>query len=158
MSASLETTFLKLPHQSQTPDAAEVLADQIEQLGLGKDDIIYLDLLSNLAYMGRDAEGYSTEPTKGGKVWHIPGSLVAAARPRLRKQLDKLSAIRPACREATVMCGLPTPATCNDAAVEIRSTSTTSWRGKWQTCTWLCQPTARPVCWPPCPAARSSTP
>ena len=58
-----------------------------------------------------DAEGNSTEPTKVGKGWHIPGSLVAAARPRLRKQLDKLAAILPACGEATatVICGLPTP-------------------------------------------------
>ena len=109
VSASLETTFLKLPHQSQTPNAAEDLADQIELLGLGKDDIIYLDLLSNTAYMGTDAEGNSTEPTKVGKGWHIPGSLVAAARPRLRKQLDKLSAILRACGEASVICGLPTP-------------------------------------------------
>ena len=109
VSASLETTFLKLPHQSQTPDAAEVLADQIEQLELSKDDIVYLDLLSNSAYMGTDAEGNSTEPIRIGKEWHIPGSLVAAARPRLRKLLDKLSAICDACGEATILCGLPIP-------------------------------------------------
>ena len=70
------STFLRC-----TPDAAEDLADQIVLLGLGKDDIVYLDLLSNSAYMGTDAEGNSTEPTKVGKGWHIPGCLVAAARP-----------------------------------------------------------------------------
>ena len=80
VSASLETKFLKLPTQSQTPDAAEDLADKLSQLGLTKDDIVYLDLLSNLVYLGTDQDGNSIEPYKGeGKKWHISGSLVAAA-------------------------------------------------------------------------------
>ena len=55
--ASLETKFLKLPSQSQTPDAAEDLVDKLSQLGLTKDDIVYLDLLSNLVYLGTDQDG-----------------------------------------------------------------------------------------------------
>ena len=35
------------PHQSQTQDAAEVLADQIEKLEQSKDDFVYLDLISH---------------------------------------------------------------------------------------------------------------
>ena len=57
VSASLETKFLKLPSQSQTPDAAEDLVDKLSQLGLTKDDIVYLDLLSNLVYLGTDQDG-----------------------------------------------------------------------------------------------------
>ena len=57
VSASLETKFLKLPSQSQTPDAAEDLVDKLSQLGLIKDDIVYLDLLSNLVYLGTDQDG-----------------------------------------------------------------------------------------------------
>ena len=35
--------------------------------------------------------------------------MVAAAKPRIRKVLDRLSAIREACGTAKVICGLPIP-------------------------------------------------
>ena len=120
VSASLETKFLKLPTQSQTPDAAEDLADKLSQLGLTKDDIVYLDLLSNLVYLGTDQDGNSIEPYKGeGKKWHISGSLVAAAKPRIRWLLDKMAAIRESCGEARILCAIPIPCyvagrCCND--------------------------------------------
>ena len=51
LTASLETQFLKLPSQSQTQDATDDLADRLRELQLSKEDIIYLDLLSNQAYL-----------------------------------------------------------------------------------------------------------
>ena len=91
--ASLETTFLKLPHQSQMLEAAKDLADKLGQLGLTKDDVIYLDLISNLVFLGTDQDGNSIEPFKGeGRKWHISGSLVAADKPRIRRLLDKMAA------------------------------------------------------------------
>ena len=59
VSASLETKFLKLPSQSQTLEAAEDLVDKLSQLGLTKDHIVYLYLLSNLVYLGTDQDGMS---------------------------------------------------------------------------------------------------
>ena len=43
----METKFLKLPQQSQTPDAAEDLADELRSMELTGNDVVYLDLLSN---------------------------------------------------------------------------------------------------------------
>ena len=42
LAASLETKFLKLPTQSQTPDAAEDLADKLCSFELTGNDIVYL--------------------------------------------------------------------------------------------------------------------
>ena len=73
-------------------EAAEDLADKLGQLGLTKDDVIYLDLISNLVFLGTDQDGNSIEPFKGeGRKWHISGSLVAAAKPRIRRLLDKMA-------------------------------------------------------------------
>ena len=94
LAASLETKFLKLPQQSQTPDAAEDLADELRSMELTGNDVVYLDLLSNQVYLGTDEDGNSSEPFKDNhKKWHISGSLVAAAKPRIRKVLDRLSAV-----------------------------------------------------------------
>ena len=90
------------------PDAAEDLADKLSQLALTKNDIVYLDLLSNLVYLGTDQDGNSIEPFEGeGKKWHILGSLVAAAKPRLRRLLDKMATIRESCGEARILCAVP---------------------------------------------------
>ena len=86
------------------------MADKLSQLGLTKDDIVYLDLLSNLVYLGTDQDGNSIEPFKGeGKKWHISGSLVAAAKPRIYRLLDKMAAIRESCGEARILCAIPIP-------------------------------------------------
>ena len=58
VSASLVTKFLKLLHQSQTLDA-EDLADKLGQLGLTKDNVVYLDLISNLVYLDTNQDGNS---------------------------------------------------------------------------------------------------
>ena len=42
LAASLETQFLKLPPQSQTPEAAEDLADKLLPLELTESGIVYL--------------------------------------------------------------------------------------------------------------------
>ena len=89
LAASLETKFLKLPQQSQTPDAAEDLADELRSMELTGNDVVYLDLLSNQVYLGTDDDGNSSEPFKDDhKKWHISGSLVAVAKPQIRKVLD----------------------------------------------------------------------
>ena len=104
LTASLETQFLKLPSQSQTQDAAEDLADRLRELQLSQEDIVYLDLLSNQAYLGTDEDGNSTDPHKDSqKRWHITGSLVAAAKPRLRRTLERMVAIRDACGAAKII-------------------------------------------------------
>ena len=83
---------------------------ELRSFELTGNDIVYLDLLSNQVYLGTDDEGNSSEPFKDNpKKWHISGSLVAAAKPRIRKVLDRLSAIREACGTAKVICGLPIP-------------------------------------------------
>ena len=72
LSASLETQFLMLPPQSQTPEAAEDLADRLRQFELKEGDILCLDLLSNQVYLGTDEDGNSTEPHKDSQnKWHI---------------------------------------------------------------------------------------
>ena len=110
LAASLETQFLKLPPQSQTPEAAEDLADKLLPLELTESGIVYLDLLSNQVYLGTDKDGNSTEPYKDSQNrWHITGSLVAAAKPRLRRVLERLAAIKEACGNAKLIYGLPTP-------------------------------------------------
>ena len=108
LAASLETEFLKLPSQSQT-EAAEDLADKLLSLDLTNNDVVYLDLLSTLVYLGTDEDGNNSEPYKDRLGWHISGSLVAAVKPRLRRILEKMSAIREACGSARLICGLPTP-------------------------------------------------
>ena len=86
------------------------MADRLRELQLSKEDIVYLDLLSNQAYLGTDEDGNSTDPHKDSqKRWHITGSLVAAAKPRLRRTLERMVAIRDACGAAKIICGLPTP-------------------------------------------------
>ena len=110
LTASLETQFLKLPSQSQTQDAAEDLADRLREFQLSKEDIVYLDLLSNQVYLGTDVDGNSTDPHKDRQNrWHITGSLVPATKPRLRRILERMVAIRDACGAAKIICGLPTP-------------------------------------------------
>ena len=118
LAASLETKFLKLPHQSQTPEAAEDLADQLVGIGLTDQDVVYIDLLSNHVYLGTDEDGNSIEPFKDKKNrWPILGSLGAVAKPQLRRILDRLEAIRapwggktylpaanPALRRKAVLC------------------------------------------------------
>ena len=64
LAASLETKFLKLPTQSQTPDAAEDLADELRSFALTANNVVYLDLLSNQVYLGTNDNGNSSEPFK----------------------------------------------------------------------------------------------
>ena len=50
------------------------------------------------------------EPVKDArKKWHISGSLVAAAKPSIRRLLDRLAALKAACSEAKIICRLPIP-------------------------------------------------
>ena len=133
MAASLETKFKKLPPQSQTPEAAENLADKLLQFDLTENDIVYLDLLSNQVYLGTDEEGNSTDPYNDSQNrWHITGSLVAAAKPRLRRVLERLAAINEACGK-----------------VKTGITWTTSRKTRSGTSTRLLRSTVRPACWQP---------
>ena len=150
LAASLETKFKKLPPQSQTPEAAENLADKLLQFDLTENDIVYLDLLSNQVYLGTDEEGNSTDPYNDSQNrWHITGSLVAAAKPRLRRVLERLAAINEACGKVKLICGLPTPRYVEEAAAKTGITWTTSRKTRSGTSTRLLRSTVRPACWQP---------
>ena len=73
--------------------------------------------------MGTDEEGNSTDPLKDSQNrWHITGSLVAATKPRLRRILERLAAIKEACRRAKLICGLPTPRYVEESCCIMSST------------------------------------
>ena len=72
--------------------------------------MVYLDLLLNQLYLGTHQDGNNIDPFKdNNKRWHISGSLGTAAKPRIRMLLERMSAIKDACGEAKVVCGLPMP-------------------------------------------------
>ena len=108
--ASLETQFLKLPGQSQTIDGVGDILAAIEQVNLKKGDFLYMDLLSNVSFMGTNEDGLQVPPVKdGSKRWHVTGSLVACPKPRMKKVLSQFETVRELMGDATLVCGLPLP-------------------------------------------------
>ena len=108
--ASLETQFLKLPGQSQTNDGVGEILAAIEQGNLKKGDFLYMDLLSNVSFMGTNEDGLQVPPVKdGSKRWHVTGSLVACPKPRMKKVLSQFETVQELVGDATLVCGLPLP-------------------------------------------------
>ena len=60
--------------------------------------------------MGTDQDDNSVDPLRdGAKKWNITGSLKVAAKLRMKKILDKLTAIKGDVGEAKIICSLPVP-------------------------------------------------
>ena len=72
--ASLETQFLKLPGQSQTNDGVGEILAAIEQGNLKNGDFLYMDLLSNVSFMGTGAarEGWQQEVARDQQLGGMP--------------------------------------------------------------------------------------
>ena len=66
--ASIETTCVKLPNQSQTNAESKIanLAADLAKMDLAKGDFVYIDALSNQLFMGSDKNGFPTEPEWDG--------------------------------------------------------------------------------------------
>ena len=87
------------------------MADELIGQGLTENNKVYLDLLFNQVYLGTDDDGNRVEPFKDKKKKrkkNIRKSGGGSKAYRLRRILERLSAIKDACGVARLIWGLPT--------------------------------------------------
>jgi hypothetical protein len=82
------TVNLAIPGLKATTVAAMQVAQKLKSLNPGPDNTIFLDLLSNTAFMGTDDDGLPSPSFPGGDgTYHIPGSLTVAPTAAVKKLL-----------------------------------------------------------------------
>jgi hypothetical protein len=76
----------------------------------GENDVVVLDLLSNLAFMGTDMDGLPTPAVRSGDgKYHILGSLTTAPPTVLKKTLELCVPLAAAAKGARVVLVCPIP-------------------------------------------------
>ena len=90
---SEQVTYLPLPAQTMPPGRVAAVTLKVAELGLGRKDILIIDIFSSAVYMGSDEMGmpvaaFQSEPWK----YHISGYLETAPYAMLKRHF---TAIRP---------------------------------------------------------------
>jgi hypothetical protein len=97
-----ETVVLATAGFKATQATVPQLADKLECLSINGDDKVVLDLLSNSAFMGTDADGLPSPAFAGEDgTYHIPGSLSVAPLQAIKKILANCMQIGKACSNAS---------------------------------------------------------
>ncbi len=117
------TVNLAYPGFKAGPHALAQVVSGLEELRPNKDDVVVLDLLSNSAFMGTDEDGLPTPAISGeGGTYHIPGSLVTAPGPAIKKILancNRVGKLCAACSQVTLIAPVPryvTSRCCNNSS------------------------------------------
>jgi hypothetical protein len=86
------------------------IASKLSELKLGKKDMVVVDLLSNVVFMGTDGDGLPTEArrAKDGS-YHVVGSLTIAPPSLIKKVLAGCSKIAPSLKETGTVLVSPIP-------------------------------------------------
>jgi hypothetical protein len=99
-----ETIVLASPGFKATSVSLPSLTSRIVDLSVNADDRIVIDLLSNSAFMGTDAEGLPSPAFAGEDgTYHIPGSLSVAPPQAIKKILGHCEKIGKACGKANLV-------------------------------------------------------
>ncbi len=94
------------------PDQSKIaeLCAGLSRGGTGEQDIVILDLLSNVAFMGSDSEGIPTPAVRAGDGrYHIVGALTTAPPTALKKTLELCNPLAEAVMETKVVLVCPIP-------------------------------------------------
>jgi hypothetical protein len=99
-----ETIVLATPGFKATHATVPQLTSKLAGLSINGDDRIVLDLLSNSAFMGTDAEGLPSPAFAGEDgTYHIPGSLAVAPPQAIKKILGNCEQIGKICSNANLV-------------------------------------------------------
>jgi hypothetical protein len=99
-----ETIVLATPGFKATQATVPQLTSKLAGLSINGDDRVVLDLLSNSAFMGTDADGLPSPAFAGEDgTYHIPGSLSAAPPQAVKKILGNSEQIGKACSKANLV-------------------------------------------------------
>ncbi len=92
------------------PDQGKVaeLSTSLAGGGPGEQDVVILDLLSNVAFMGSDSDGLPTPAIRAGDGrYHIVGALTTAPPTALKKTLELCTPLAEAAKETRVILVCP---------------------------------------------------
>jgi hypothetical protein len=104
------TTILAYPGFRPEQSKIAELCEDLSRGCTGKQDVVILDLLSNMAFMGSDLEGLPTPAVRAGDGrYHIMGALTTAPPTALKKALEICNPLAQAVKENKVVLVCPIP-------------------------------------------------
>ena len=119
------------------PGSVATVTLKVAELGLGKKDILIIDIFSSAVYMGSDEMGmpvaaFQSEPGK----YHISGHLEAAPYAMLKRRFAAIRPILEAAGKAVIVCMLPLPRfilwpCCDNTRHETPDTRQVHYEGCW---------------------------
>ena len=99
-----------LPRWAPTKESAKAIVAELAALRPNEDDILILDLFSNMVYMGTDEDGMAARPFLGSDgVYHIPGNLEVATQTLLKNCVKASLPILEAASMSKLIFTLPLP-------------------------------------------------
>jgi hypothetical protein len=111
LSEFLPPTTITMAYPGFWPDQGKIaeLSASLAGGGTGEQDVVILDLLSNVAFMGSDSDGLPTPAVRAGDGRYIVGALTTAPPTALKKTLDLCTPLAEAVRETRVVLVCPIP-------------------------------------------------
>jgi hypothetical protein len=104
------TTMMAYPGFRPDKSKIEELCGDLARGCTGKQDVVILDLLSNMAFMGSDMDGIPTPAVRAGDGrYHIVGALTTAPPTALKKALEQCNPLAQIVKENKVFLVCPIP-------------------------------------------------
>jgi hypothetical protein len=88
VSANQDVIDLTRPGWAADPESIAEIAGKLDRYGIGNDNIVIIDMLSNSYVRGTDADENQIPPRKENDKWHVDGHLNFAPKPALKKILS----------------------------------------------------------------------
>jgi hypothetical protein len=88
VTANQDVIDLTRPGWVADPESIADIASKLDRYGIGNDDVVVIDMLSNSYIRGTDADENQIPPCKESGGWHVNGHLNFAPKPALKKILS----------------------------------------------------------------------
>jgi hypothetical protein len=82
-----ECISLAMPGFKPTPESLREIERKVRKIDPDERDLVVMDLISNVAYMGTDEDGLPSPPVRSGDgTYHITGSLTTAPPTKINQK------------------------------------------------------------------------
>jgi hypothetical protein len=88
VSTNQDVIDLTRPGWVADPESIAEMASKLDRYGIGNDDIVVIDMLSNSYVRGTDTDDNQIPPCKENGKWHVEGHLNFAPKPAIKKILS----------------------------------------------------------------------
>ncbi len=99
-----------MPGFKPTPDSLREIERKVRKIDPDERDLVVMDLISNVAYMGTDEDGLPSPAVRSGNgTYHITGSLTTAPPTKIKKALEHCAALAGSLKKTRVLLICPIP-------------------------------------------------